>query len=123
MKHAISWFDLPARDIDRATKFYNAIFQINMVPEQGMDGMNAMFPYEPPHGIGGHITTSTFYTPSETAGPLIYLNAGEDLSPVLERVEAAGGKVLVPKTSIGEHGAIAVFIDSEGNRVGLHSLG
>jgi predicted enzyme related to lactoylglutathione lyase len=53
---------------------------------------------------------------------LIYLDAGEDLTPVLGRVEPAGGKVVVPKTSIGEHGAIAVFIDSEGNRVGLHSL-
>jgi predicted enzyme related to lactoylglutathione lyase len=124
MKNAISWFDLPAKDIERAVKFYNHILQVNMVPTQGMDGMSAFFPYDAPLAVGGAInmSNSDFYTPSETAGPLIYLDAGEDLTPVLGRVEPAGGKVVVPKTSIGEHGAIAVFIDSEGNRVGLHSL-
>jgi predicted enzyme related to lactoylglutathione lyase len=123
MKHAISWFDLPARDIDRAVKFYNEILQVNMVPQPGMDGMAAFFPYDAPFAVGGSLSSSSFYTPSETAGPLIYLNSGDDLAPILARVEGAGGKVVVPKTHIGEHGAIAVFIDTEGNRVGLHSLG
>jgi predicted enzyme related to lactoylglutathione lyase len=123
MQHAISWFDLPATDIERATKFYNEIFQIVMVPQQGMDGMTAFFPFDAPLGVGGAISTGGWYTPSANAGPLIYLNAGADLSPVLGRVEGAGGQVIVPKTAIGENGAIAVFIDSEGNRVGLHSLG
>ena len=123
MRHAISWFDLPASDIERAVKFYNEIFQIKMEPQQGMGGMTAFFPYDAPLGIGGSLSTGDWYTSSETAGPLIYLNAGDDLTPILERIEPAGGKVIVPRTTIGEHGAMAVFLDSEGNRVGLHSLG
>ena len=123
MNNAINWFDLPATDIDRAVKFYNAILQVNMVAQDGMGGKTAFFPYDAPLAVGGAISTGDWYKPSETAGPLIYLNAGDDLTPVLERVEPAGGKVIVPKTSIGENGAIAVFIDSEGNRVGLHSNG
>jgi uncharacterized protein len=122
MQHAISWFDLPARDIDRAVKFYNEIFQIKLEPQQGMGGMTAFFPYDAPAGVGGAICTGNWYESSATAGPLISLNAGDDLTPVLERVEAAGGQVVVPRTSIGEHGAMAIFLDSEGNRVGLHSL-
>ena len=55
-------------------------------------------------------------------GTLVYLFTGDDLAPVLARVPAAGGTVAMPRTSIGEHGFIALFIDSEGNRVGLHSL-
>src|SRR4051794_38049348 len=123
MKNAINWFDLPATDIERAVTFYNAILQVNMVPQDGMGGKTAFFPYDAPLAVGGAICTGDWYKPSEAAGPLVYLNAGDDLSPVLGRVEAAGGKVIVPKTSIGEFGAIAVFIDSEGNRVGLHSNG
>lgn len=122
MKNAISWFDLPARDIERATKFYNEILQIKMEPVASMDGRASFFPYDAPLAVGGSIVDSKWYTPSESAGPMIYLDAGDDLSPVLDRVEGAGGKVLVPKTGIGEHGFIGVLLDSEGNRVGLHSL-
>jgi len=123
MKNAIHWFDLPATDIERAVNFYNIILQVNMVSQDGMGGKTAFFPYDAPLGVGGAITTGDWYKPSDTAGPLIYLNAGGDLDPILARVEGAGGKVIVPKTSIGEHGAIAVFLDTEGNRVGLHSVG
>lgn len=123
MKNAIHWFDLPATDIERAVKFYNTILEVSMVPQDGMGGKTAFFPYDAPFAVGGAITTGDWYKPSDAAGALIYLNGGDDLSPVLGRVEGAGGKVIVPKTSIGEFGAIAVFIDTEGNRVGLHSNG
>lgn len=122
MKHAISWFDLPATDIERAVKFYNTIFEIEMKANPMMEGyMGAFFPYDASDGVGGDIMQGEDYTPIDSGGPLIYLNGGNDLAPVLGRVEAAGGKVLMPKTSIGEHGWVASFIDSEGNRVGLHS--
>jgi len=64
-----------------------------------------------------------FYKPSATDGPLIYLNGNPDLQIILDRVEAAGGKIIVPKTEINpDYGFMGVFIDTEGNRIGLHSV-
>ena len=64
-----------------------------------------------------------FYTPSETHGPLIYLNANPDVNTILSRIATAGGKVLVEKTKISdEYGFMGVFVDSEGNRIGIHSI-
>jgi predicted enzyme related to lactoylglutathione lyase len=80
---------------------------------------------DPMTGIGGALadTGGTFHKPSATEGPLIYLNANPDLQGVLDKVEAAGGKVFVPKTEISpEYGFMGVFIDTEGNRIGLHSV-
>lgn len=121
-KNAINWFDLPARDLDRAIKFYNTIFGIEMQKMPGGEITSAFFPMQP-EGVGGAVTQGDGYQPSASEGPVIFLNGGDDLSPVLDRVEAAGGQIVQPKTSIGEHGYVAMFIDSEGNRVGLHSLG
>ena len=75
-------------------------------------------------GVGGSIVkTEGFHIPSATDGPLIYLDANPDVNIVLGRVEAAGGKVLVPKTQISEdYGYMAMFLDTEGNRIALHSV-
>ena len=83
-----------------------------------------MFPVESPDSIAGALCDSGgFHQPSATHGPLVYLNANPDLQMVLNRVEAAGGKILVPKTEISpEYGYMAVFLDSEGNRVALHNV-
>jgi hypothetical protein len=84
-----------------------------------------MFPIENQmSGIGGALChNKDFYKPSSTDGPLIYLNGNPDVQNVLDRVEAAGGKVLVPKTQISpEYGHMAVIIDTEGNRIALHSV-
>jgi predicted enzyme related to lactoylglutathione lyase len=84
-----------------------------------------MFPVDDPmNGIGGSIVDSKgFHKPSLTEGPLIYLNGNPDLQLVLDKVEGAGGKIMVPKTQISpEYGYMAVIIDTEGNRVGLHSV-
>ena len=83
-----------------------------------------MFPIEDMSGIGGAVVDSGgFHKPSGTDGPLIYLNGNPDLQKVLDKVEEAGGKVLVPKTEITpEYGSMAVIIDTEGNRIGLHSV-
>jgi len=74
-------------------------------------------------GIGGAIVDSGgFHKPSETEGPLIYLNGNPDVQIILDRVTAAGGRITVPKTMITpEYGFMAVIIDTEGNRIGLHS--
>lgn len=124
--HAISWFEIPTEDLDKAQKFYETIFEIQMVPMEFPGFQMRLFPIsDPATGIGGALvkTSPGFYSPSESHGPLIYLNANPDVDIVLSRVENAGGKVTVPKTLISEeHGYMGVFIDSEGNRIAVHSI-
>lgn len=125
MKNAISWFEIPATDIDRAQHFYETIFNISMVPLETENFKMRMFPLDNPmEGVGGAlILTDGFHIPSDTHGTLIYLNGNPDVQNVLDRIETAGGKILVPKTEISpEYGYMAVFTDTEGNRVALHSV-
>jgi len=124
-KNAISWFEIPATDIDRAQKFYEAILGVSLVPNDLPHLQMRMFPIgDTQTGVGGALCKSPeFYKPSATDGPLIYFNANPDVQRILDKVEAAGGKIIVPKTEISpEHGHMAVFIDSEGNRIALHSI-
>jgi len=70
-----------------------------------------------------YATVAVFHKASATDGPLIYLNANPDVRGVLDKVEAAGGTVMMPKTEISpEYGFMALFMDTEGNRIGLHSI-
>jgi predicted enzyme related to lactoylglutathione lyase len=125
MNTAISWFEIGTNDLDRATKFYETIFQVKLAPLDLENIKMRMFPLDDMMtGVGGALVfTNGFHKPSSTDGPLIYLNGNPDLQLVLDRVEAAGGKIMVPKTEISaEYGYMAVIIDSEGNRIGLHSV-
>ena len=125
MNHAISWFEIPSLDLERATTFYETIFGVQLFPLDVAQIQMRMFPIDDPMtGVGGAVVYAEgFYEPSNTAGPLIYLNGNPDVQHVLDRVEAAGGKIIVPKTEISpEHGFMAVIIDTEGNRIGLHSI-
>jgi predicted enzyme related to lactoylglutathione lyase len=125
MQHAISWFEIPSTDLDRATRFYEAIFQVSLIPMDIAQIRMRMFPIDDPMtGIGGAVVHAEgFYNPSDTHGPLIYLNGNPDVQHVLDRVEAAGGEILVPKTQISEDiGHMAVIRDTEGNRIALHSI-
>ena len=125
MKNAISWFEIGTTDLDRATKFYETIFQIKLTPLDLDNIKMRMFPIDDMMtGVGGALVDSKgFHKPSATDGPLIYLDGNPDLQLVLDRVEAAGGKVFLAKTEISaEYGFMGVFIDSEGNRIGLHSV-
>jgi predicted enzyme related to lactoylglutathione lyase len=122
--NALNWFEIPAADFDRAKKFYETIFSYQM-PENMM-GPNRMgfFLYDFQAGkVGGAIIYNPeFYTPSDK-GSLIYLNCQPDLQPVLDKVEAAGGSIIVKKTQISpELGYTAILTDSEGNRIALHSM-
>jgi predicted enzyme related to lactoylglutathione lyase len=123
-KNAISWFEIPTEDLMRAQQFYEAIFDISMIPLDNPHIKMRMFPIEDPaSNVGGALTHAEFYKPSSTDGPLIYLNANPDVQRILDRVPAAGGQVVVPKTEITpEYGHMAVIIDTEGNRIGLHSV-
>lgn len=125
MNNAISWFEIPVTDIDRATTFYETIFQMSMTPLDLPNIRMRMFPLDDSmNQVGGALADSGgFHKPSATDGPLVYLNGNPDVQLVLDRIEAAGGKIMVPKTEISpDYGYMAVFIDTEGNRIGLHSV-
>lgn len=122
MANAVNWFDIPVADMDRAMAFYGTVLAGELETQDMMgQGTMAVLPYQ--DGVGGALVHSDVldYTPSQQ-GSLIYLNGGEDLSIPLGRVEAAGGKVIAPKMSIGENGFVALFLDTEGNKVGFHSM-
>lgn len=125
MNNAISWFEIPANDLARAQHFYETIFGIALAPMDMPNIKMRMFPLnDMMTQVGGAVVDSGgFHRPSPTDGPLIYLNANPDLQIILDRVEAAGGTIMVPKTEISpEYGFMAVIIDTEGNRIGLHSV-
>ena len=122
--NAISWFEIPTTDLERAQKFYETIFDMQMIPLDMPQLKMRMFPVDNSKNVGGALCYSPdFYKPSSTDGPLIYLNANPDVQDVLDKIESAGGKIVVPKTEISpEYGHMAVFIDTEGNRIALHSI-
>ena len=122
MAHAINWFEIPVTDFARAKKFYEAILGTELQTMEAMGMTMAFFPADFQNGeIGGGIVTGNGSQPSAT-GSLVYLNGGEDLSAALSKVEPAGGKIVLPKTAIGPNGFMAHFMDTEGNKVALHSM-
>ena len=123
MKNAISWFEIPSSNLERATTFYETIFGVQLIAMDTPNIRMRLFPLEDMSGIGGAVVDSGgFHKPSPTDGPLIYLNGNPDVQNILDKVEAAGGKIMVPKTEISpEYGHMTVIIDTEGNRIGLHS--
>ncbi len=124
MKDAIAWVEIPTTDLQRATTFYETIFQIKLNPLDVQNIKMRMFPIDDMLGVGGALVYNRdFYKPSATDGPLVYLNANPDVQIVLDRIEAAGGKILLGKTQISpEHGHMALFQDTEGNRIALHAV-
>lgn len=124
-KNAVSWFEIPATDLNRAQAFYESIFGIKMTALDLANIKMRMFPLEDPMtGVGGALVDSGgFHKPSVTDGPLLYLNANPDIQPILDKVEKAGGKISVPKTQISpDYGYMAVITDTEGNRIAFHSV-
>jgi hypothetical protein len=123
MNNAINWFEIPASDLKRAKKFYETIFEFDMPELDIGDGLRmALFPAITGTVGGTIIENKEWYLPSENHGPLLYLNANPNLQFILDRVEEAGGKIMIPKKLITEdNGYMAIILDSEGNRVALHS--
>jgi predicted enzyme related to lactoylglutathione lyase len=122
--HAINWFEIPVSDFDRAKKFYETIFDFQM-PESTMGPARMgflLYDFQNEGRGGAIVHNPEFYTPSAN-GSLIYLNCEPDLQVNLDRVEKAGGKILEPKTDIGNNfGFWALILDPEGNRVAFHSM-
>lgn len=124
MKNAINWFEIPVSDYERAKTFYQNILGVTItdfhMPEKNMK--YGMFPYDMENGgVGGAIVQMTELKPSGD-GSTVYLNGGEDLNQALNKVQGEGGQIVMPKTDIEENGFIAQFMDTEGNRVALHSM-
>jgi uncharacterized protein len=124
LHNAINWVEIPVADFARAKKFYSAIYDYEM-PEMPMGPITMGFLLHDRDngGVGGAIVFGEGYTPG-TGGPKVYLNGGTDLNTVLNRVEAAGGKVILSKIPIGDGsmGHIGIFEDTEGNHISLHSM-
>jgi len=122
MANVFNWIEIPATDFNRAKNFYTTILNAEMHVEEMMGTKMAFFNMgEDQTGVGGSICTGEDYRPS-TDGTLAYLDGGDDLVNVLNRIENAGGNIVMPKTKItDEIGYIAFFIDTEGNKIGLHS--
>ncbi len=121
-ENALNWFEIAVTDIARAKKFYETVFDIEMFQVEMMGMIMAFFPTDDSTGkVGGGLVQSDMHKPS-TEGTVIYLNGNPDLSLALGKIEGAGGKVVMPKTFISDTvGYMAFFIDTEGNKVALHS--
>ena len=122
MKNAIDWFEIPSTNFERVIKFYETILSTKLRLEESPDIKMAILPYDGnmDDAVGGAVVFAKHLKPSAT-GTLNYLACGNDLVTPLSKVIGAGGKIIMPKTGIGPNGFIAVFADSEGNTMGLHS--
>lgn len=118
----LNWFEVCVSDMPRAKKFYEAIFGITMEEMEMMGMKMAFFPAEQGNGkLSGGLVQGSMHKPSAD-GTVVYFNGNPDLAVALGKIEKAGGKILMPKTQITpEIGYMAFFIDTEGNRVALHS--
>ena len=124
--NVVGWFEIPTSDMDRAVKFYETVFDLKLQREKMGELDMAWFPFnmEAYGSAGSLVYMPDFYKPSGE-GTVVYLTANSgDLANEMSRVEAAGGKVLMEKNQISEeHGFMGLFLDSEGNRVAMHSRG
>ena len=121
--NALNWFEIAVTDISRAKKFYEEIFETGMAEMEMMGMKMAMFPNDGTNGkVGGAIVQSENHIPSPS-GTIVYLNANPEIQSVLNRIEAAGGNIIMPATMIDEQtGFMAIITDTEGNTVGLHAI-
>lgn len=116
------WFEIPVMDLERAMKFYQAVFELGPteITTDDIRRTTTLFPGSAEGLPGLSLNQTADFTPSDH-GPLVYLDASPDLAPALARVEPSGGKVVEGKTPMGQAGCYATFIDSEGNLLAMYS--
>lgn len=119
MRNAIRWVEIPAVNIERAAAFYSKLYDTPLNVVEAGSRKLVVLPFDQ-GGVGASLNQTDNFPPNDQ-GPLAYLDAGEDLMPMLNRVEAAGGKIITPKQDLGGTGFFAVFRDSEGNGIALMS--
>lgn len=121
MKHLINWVEIPVTDLKRAIPFYNAILGIHLEEMQMGEATYAIFPSQNQFNTGA-LVQGPYHKPSGD-GVIVYLDGGTDLAMILSKVKAAGGTVTMEKTFISEEaGNIGMFIDTEGNTIGLQHM-
>jgi len=120
-KNPVNWFEIPVRDLDRAQKFYETVFAVSL-NKMGLEPFEMLqWPMDDnSYGAAGTLVKGEGYTPSRE-GALVYFSV-DDIEATLAKVVQGGGKILLPKMSIGEYGFVGQFEDSEGNRIALHSM-
>lgn len=122
LRHALNWFEIPVRQLDRAQAFYETLLARPLRREAMGDKTLAVFAYDD-GAVGGCLLAGAGVPEPSTEGVLVYLNAEPSLDATLARAEAAGARISTPKVQLpGDMGCFAHIIDSEGNRVGLHAL-
>jgi predicted enzyme related to lactoylglutathione lyase len=128
MENTVVWADIPVTDLDRAIKFYSAVLQQELRPVEGMEGIALIAPpddfdpsaQEPPFPVSFDLAAGENQKPS-TTGCTIYLNSRGNPEGMLQRAVDAGGQLLMPVTDMGQMiGSVGFFLDSEGNRIGVH---
>lgn len=122
--NALNWFEIPILEVERAKKFYESVFDIQMEATNMMGMDMVFFPGnmdEPTGKVSGALVRGEYHKPSAD-GAMIYLNANPEIQTVIDRIEANGGQVIMPKTKISDDiGYMAFFMDTEGNRMALHA--
>jgi uncharacterized protein len=118
--HALLWFELPARDLDRAFAFYHTVLDGHVRMGTFSGGPLILFdvPFSTGAAVGGSVVVRAGFEPRDN-GAMLYLNAFGTLQAAVERVAGVGGQVLVPHMDLGAFGTAAIILDSEGDRVGL----
>jgi uncharacterized protein len=120
-RHASNWFEIPALDLDRAQRFYEALLGVSIRRETIAGSELGVFGCDEA-GVGGCLIAGPGAPVPSDRGTLVYLDAGDRLDAVLARVEPAGGRITTPKVALpGDMGCFAHIADTEGNRVGLHA--
>lgn len=120
--NAVGWFEIPVLSMNRAVKFYESVFGVKLYVDEVGPILMGWFPHDPkkPGASGALVYNEDFYKPS-TEGSLVYFNSN-DVAVEIGKVKSAGGEVIQGKTLISEEiGYMALFLDSEGNRIALHS--
>lgn len=121
MENLINWFEIPASNLTRAVSFYKAVLVTEIQETEIFGAKMGFFPTDGMN-VSGAIVEAEGYQPA-TNGVLVYLNGGNDLQNVLDKIEANKGKIIVPKTQISpEMGYFGIFIDTEGNKIAVHSM-
>jgi uncharacterized protein len=121
MENLINWFEIPAKDFSRAVSFYKSILGLDIKETEMFGTKMGFFPTDGKN-VSGAIVQGEDYKPSSD-GVIAYLNGANDLQNVLDKVESNNGKVIVSKTLISpEMGYFGMFIDTEGNKMAVHSV-
>ncbi len=121
-RNAINWFEIPVADIDRAQHFYETLLARSLRREQAGPQTLAIFPYEVGTGVGGMLKLDDAAIAPSTGATLVYLDASPSLDAVLSRAGELGARIVQPRTELpNENGFTAHLLDTEGNRIGLHS--